>query len=55
MAKSSKTIIMLCYVIIGLIVLQLLMAIWKMTRRHHHHHGCKCRECRIQNAYIGNE
>lgn len=50
MSESSRTIIMLCYVIIGLLVLHMLLSMWRHSRhRHHGHgHGCRCRDCRQQ-------
>lgn len=52
MSESSKYIINLNYVIIGMLAAILLMMLFKMFKkeRHHHGHGCRCRECRYTSA-----
>jgi len=48
MSESSKYIINLNYIIIGMLAIILLMLLYKSfnKQRHHHGHGCRCRECK---------
>lgn len=46
MSESSKYLITLSHVTIGLLVLLVLMLMWHMCKKRSHHNVCRCRECR---------
>ena len=55
MSESSKYLITLSHITVGLLVLIVLMLMWQMSRKKRCGYGCRCPECRFAMRSMMNE